>query len=417
MLPPDDPQRALLHDEVHARPSPLIRLPARVTLVAVLNTEVDRQAEAAHLRALPGAPQIDDRAVAAGFVRVKWPEASLRWERHGEFSRYTVVQAPDAPPLPQAWLAALPGRTIAAVQLWIEAHDLSDPHAALACARKHFAPQTTLVASLIGRGHSLAATDFHLGADGFEKIVVLAPEGTTATRLGRVTQRLLELEVYRMMALRGLPAAKALMPMLAESEAALASVTAALEARSRSEGALLDDLIHVATRVERATAVHQYRVDATAAYHAIVRQRVAELRELPIPGTQTIGEFMQRRLSPAMATVAATGQRLAALATRTERVSALLRTRVDIATESQNQQLLAKLQHGQALQLKLQTMVEGLSIAAISYYVVSLLLYVAKAAKAAGWPVNPELAAGVAIPLVMAAVWWATRRIHARLHV
>ena len=50
------------------------------------------------------------------------------------------------------------------------------------------------------------------------------------------------------------------------------------------------------------------------AYDTLVGQRIAELREQPIAGTQTIGEFMQRRLSPAMATVAATAQRLASLA-------------------------------------------------------------------------------------------------------
>jgi uncharacterized membrane-anchored protein len=125
---------------------------------------------------------------------------------------------------------------------------------------------------------------------------------------------------------------------------------------------------------------------------------------------------MQRRLDPAIATVAASAMRLASMSLRVERASALLRTRVDIATESQNQQLLAKLTRGQELQLRLQGTVEGLSIAAISYYVVSLLLYGAKAAKAAGVPVNPEIAVGALIPLVLWAVWRTTRRIHARLH-
>ena len=125
---------------------------------------------------------------------------------------------------------------------------------------------------------------------------------------------------------------------------------------------------------------------------------------------------MLRRLSPAMGTVQATAQRLASLSQRIERASALLRTRVDIATESQNQMLLAKLTKGQELQLRLQTTVEGLSIAAIAYYVVSLILYVGKAGKAAGLPVNPEMLAGALIPLVLLGVWWGTRQIHKKLH-
>ncbi len=124
---------------------------------------------------------------------------------------------------------------------------------------------------------------------------------------------------------------------------------------------------------------------------------------------------MQRRLSPAIATVAATSQRLASLSLRIERAGALLRTRVDIVREAQNQELLAKLTRGQALQLRLQGTVEGLSIAAISYYVVSLLLYASKAAKAAGIALNPEVATGALIPLVIWAVWRATRRVHREL--
>ena len=167
--------------------------------------------------------------------------------------------------------------------------------------------------------------------------------------------------------------------------------------------------------MERATAETQYRFAATQAYAGIVEQRIAELRETAIPGTQMLGEFMQRRLSPAIATVAATAQRLGSLSMRIERAGALLRTRVDIATEEQNRQLLAKLTRGQELQLRLQSTVEGLSIAAIAYYVVSLVLYGGKAAKAAGLPINAELLAGASIPLVLWGVAVMTRRIHARL--
>jgi uncharacterized membrane-anchored protein len=218
------------------------------------------------------------------------------------------------------------------------------------------------------------------------------------------------------MALRGLPVAKQLGPMLAQSESALADITARLEGKQEADQDLLDTLVALAARVERATALHMYRFSATRAYAALVNQRLTELRELAVPGSQTLGEFMQRRLSPAMATVAATEQRLAALSQRVERAGALLRTRVDIAAETQNQQLLAGLSRGQALQLRLQGTVEGLSIAAISYYVVSLLLYAAKAAKAAGLPIHPEITAGVAIPLVLWGVARLTRRVREKMH-
>ena len=234
--------------------------------------------------------------------------------------------------------------------------DMADAQAVLATARRWFG-DTAVVASRMGAGggggghaadgHSCAVTDFALRDDGFERLLVVAAAGTSDSRAGRIAQRLLEIETYRLMALRGLPVAKALAPMLAAAEADLAGITARLDATQVSEQQLLHELIALAATVERATAEHMYRFSATQAYDTLVRQRITELRELAIPGAQTIGEFMQRRLSPAMATVAANAQRLASLSQRIERAGALLRTRVDIATEAQNQQLLAKLTRGQ----------------------------------------------------------------------
>jgi uncharacterized membrane-anchored protein len=209
--------------------------------------------------------------------------------------------------------------------------------------------------------------------------------------------------------------AKGLGATLAHAEGALSGITARLESKAASDQELLDDLVALAAQVERAIADHSYRFSATQAYYTLVGQRIAELREKVVPGTQTIGEFMQRRLSPAMATVAATSQRLVTLSERVSRTSALLRTRVDIATEQQNQQLLEKLTRGQEMQLRLQTTVEGLSIAAISYYVVSLSYYGAKALKSSGLPINPDIAAGALMPVVLWGVWRMTRRIHAAL--
>lgn len=428
-LPPDDAQRELLHNEVHARPPARIRLPAMVVYVAVLNAGVSREDECRHLQRLPGQQALQPERLQNNFLRLRFAEHTLKWERHTEFTRYSIVQALPVQALlgasePEllsalvvdaAWLAAIPGRVIAAIKLVMVHGDLSDAQAALDQGRQWIG-ERSIVASLMGGGHSCAVTDFRLRDSGFERMLVIAPPGTSDTRAGRISQRLLELETYRLMALRGLPVAKALAPVLAAAEAQLSDITHRLEGKDTSDQALLDQLVALASTIERATAEHAYRFSATQAYAALVEERITELREKPIPGTQTIGEFMRRRLTPAIATVAATAQRLDSLARRVERSSGLLRTRVDIATESQNQQLLEKLTRGQEMQLRLQSTVEGLSIAAISYYVVSLLLYAGKSAKALGLPVNPEMAAGALIPLVLWATWRTTRRIHAKLH-
>ncbi|MDD5030232.1 MAG: DUF3422 domain-containing protein [Rhodoferax sp.] len=449
-LPADDALRAVLHNEVHARPTARIRLPALITFVAVLNANVTRAQESDHLSRLPGQEQLNPESLADNFLSLRLAGATVKWERHSEFSRYSVVQPlseqallgasePDllaGLALPLHWLCQIPGQTVAAIQLAMVHAPLDDASALMTQANRWLG-SGTLVASLMGTspapvlpandapdrhgylhpiGHSWALTQFRLRADGFERMLVIAPQGTSQTRAGRIAARLLELETYRLMALRGLPVAKELGPMLTQSEQALASITAQLENKSASDQQLLDKLVSLAAGVESATAQHSYRFSATKAYDALVHQRIRELRERAIPGTQTIGEFMQRRLSPAMSLVTATAQRLASLSQRVARTSDLLRTRVDIATEVQNQQLLEKLTRGQETQLRLQSTVEGLSIAAISYYVISLLLYLGKALKATGLPINPELAAGALVPVVLWGVWRTTQKIHAKLH-
>lgn len=428
-LPADDALREVLHNEVHARPPARIRLPALVVYVAVLNEGVSREQEWQHLRQLPGQQDLTQAQLSGNFLRLRFADHTLKWERHTEFTRYSIVQA--LPPqllesgdeaelmralvVDTAWLASIPGRTVAAITMAMVHGDVDDPAAMRAMAAPWFEGRET-VASLLGIRRSCAMTDFRLRDSGFERLLVISPPNTSELRAGRTSQRLLELETYRLMALRGLPVAKDISAMLTESELQLAEITAHMESTETSDQELLTQLISLAASVERATARHMYRFSATRAYHGLVEQRIEQLRETAIPGTQMVGEFLLKRLSPAMATVQATAQRLASLSQRIERASALLRTRVDIATESQNQMLLEKLTRGQELQLRLQSTVEGLSIAAISYYVISLVLYGGKAAKAAGLPINPEMLAGAMIPLVLAAIWWGTRQIHKKLH-
>jgi len=428
-LPPDDAQRQALHNEVHARPTARIHLPALVVYVAVLNEGVSREQECEHLRLLSGLSSLSLERLSGNFLRLRFDGFTVKWERHTEFTRYSIVQ-----PLPETallgasdpdllsalvveaeWLRAIPGRTIAATLLGMVPGDLDQPALTLEKATRWLGGPPGMASMLGENGHSLAVSNFLLRPDGFERMLVVAPSSISATRAGRVSQRLLELETYRLMALRGLPVTKQLGPMLAQSEGELADIMASLENKASADQTLLDTLVSLAARVERATAEHVYRFAATRAYDGLVTQRISELRESAVSGSQTIGEFMKRRLSPAMATVVATAQRLTSLSERVARTSALLRTRVDIATAVQNQQLLEKLTRGQQLQLRLQATVEGLSIAAISYYVISLILYGGKALKAAGVPLNPEIAAGAMVPVVLWASWTAIRRIHKNL--
>ena len=431
-LPADETQRMVLHNEIHSRPSATFKLPSLVVYVAVLNAAVSSQEEWAHLKLLPGHQDLDANRMKGNFLQLHCPDYKVIWERHTEFTRYTIVQAlpehagwgSQHPELSaqvatgQGWLTSIPGKTITAIHLVILNEGMDDEEEFFKA--KNWLGEGTLIGSKMGRtadarSHSHLLTNLRIGADGFERILVLASPQTSESRSGRIAQRLLELETYRIMSLLSLPVAKKLSGKLLQTEVQLVDITHRLEKKTDSDEALLDHLAGLSAEVESITAENSYRFSAARAYDAIVRERISELREQPLPGIPTVGEFMQRRLAPALATVNATSDRLAALAQRLARATALLRTRVEIATEAYNQELLEKLTKGQALQLRLQSTVEGLSIAAISYYVVSLALYLGKALKAAGLNINPEMLAGFSTPVVLFVSWKLIQRIHRSL--
>ncbi|HQU03065.1 MAG TPA: DUF3422 family protein, partial [Acetobacteraceae bacterium] len=104
------------------------------------------------------------------------------------------------------------------------------------------------------------------------------------------------------------------------------------------------------------------------------------------------------------------------LSLRVTRATQLLSTRVEITREHQEMAVLTSMNQRADLQLRLQQTVEGLSVAAITYYITGLIGYVARGAQATGLPVRPHLVMGASIPLVVLLVALAIRRIHRRVH-
>ncbi len=419
-LPPDHADRHVLAAEVHARPYEALETPERVTYVAVLMEAEAREAERTHLVALfagagVAAPPADATHFTAtiGTVRVKW-------ERHTEFSSYTIFAplqgtdpfaAPAAGLLPAGWLARIPGLTIVAAHAALVRSTPETPDTAWIAT--HFGGNA-VVGAEIGDGAAYAFTDFRTHDDGYARFLVL-DRSLTPRQAGRMLQRLFEIDAYRMMALLALPVARREGPHMTIIERSLAALTDQMARETGADEGLLAAVTGLAADVERALSATQFRFGASRAYYDLVRSRIAELRERRIAGIQTIDEFMTRRLTPAMSTCTSVSQRLRDLSERVSRASGLLSTRVEIAREQQNQVLLASMDRRARLQLRLQQTVEGLSVAAVTYYGVGLVGYAAKALKSAGTPIDPEIAMGFAIPVIAVLVAMAVRRARHKL--
>ena len=416
------PLRAAVLGEVHARPFTPIESPRRVLQFAFDTSAERAEADRAALvdfctrRGLL-APKPHDKQ-----HHVAFGSTALRWEQHSEFTTYTWELpaerlAPGGAPFhpaasalagPMALLPQ-PGPALVALDL----HLLSDGLESLAPERLF--DRAGIAAFETGDGAALVATDFKSDPAGFVRILVV-DRGLGPERAGALVQRVIEAETYRTLALLGLPEAQRLAPSVGRIEKRLAELT---EEMQRAEGLtanhrLLDELTALAAELEAGGAASLFRFGASRAYNEIVQLRLHTIGERPIATYPTWSAFLARRMAPAMRTCATVEERQANLSTKLARAANLLRTRVDVELEQQNRNLLQSMNERTRLQLRLQATVEGLSVAAISYYVIGLLGYVVKAAHDAGEPVNPSYIIAGLVPVVVLVIWWVVRRIRRR---
>ncbi|MFL9925006.1 DUF3422 domain-containing protein [Herbaspirillum lusitanum] len=434
------PQRVALAAEVHSRPFLRLHAPETLTHLAVyvreagngINHGKDQHVLLSALCTHFGvsAPDQEAKHFYHDFGRFR-----LKWECHTEFATYTFAQEhqsalPTAQafaqvPLahvPQEWLLSLQGKIMVAAHVVLE-HGADDT-AQTAQDMEAIFEGKLMTSSKVLQGGEIW-TDFVIQSDGFSRFVVRDID-LRDLQGGRLVQRILEIETYRMMALLGLPHAQQAGPTMNQIEGDLAALTAAMVTADQSfkgtpeehaeDERILRKITGLAARIEKMSLENSYRFSASQAYFRLVQARIEELRETRIEGVPTIGEFMDRRLAPAMNTCQALAQRQAALAERIAHTNDLLRTRIGIVQEQQNRQILQSMNARAAQQLKLQQAVEGLSVAAISYYMVGLFGYLGKAAKAAGVPINPEIATGIVVPVFAAVVWLGLRRLHKGMH-
>ena len=261
------------------------------------------------------------------------------------------------------------------------------------------------------------ATDFQADPAGFVRILVI-DRGLGVERAGALVQRVIELETYRTLALLGLPEAQRLAPTIQRTERRLAEIT---DEMRRSSGLsdnhrLLDELTGLAAGLEAGAAASLFRFGASRAYDEIVHLRLQTIGERKVGGLPTWSSFLARRMAPAMRTCITTEERQASLSQKLARAANLLRTRVDVELEQQNRDLLTSMNERTRLQLRLQATVEGLSVAAISYYVVGLIAYVAKGAAEAGLRLEPTYVTAASVPVVVLVIWWVVRHVR-RKHI
>ncbi|MEI4469951.1 DUF3422 family protein [Frigidibacter sp. MR17.24] len=422
----DHPLRYPLVNELHARPFPVLSAPCEAVYLAIKEpvdaANRDRARDMAHLvdlihrhggsRPEPGATHY-----STGLGRHE-----LKWESHTEFVTYSAFSQGLSPRafdpaqaeiFPADWLAAAPGGRLAAVLIRVEL--MPETETELHAKFDDWFVGESLAVSRVSGGDAVIAGDFRLDPAGQMRFAVFVRPDTGPRRIGRIVQRLCEVETYRAMSMLGLWRARELNGALNGIEPRLAGLVTAMAEDGRPAEDRLHDLLAIAAELEAEATRHAFRFGATGAYEAIVLQRLEVMREERYDGRQSFSEFFQRRYDPAMRTVKSAERRLQQLVERATRAGDLLRTRVDVERQGQNQRVLESMDRRSDLQLRLQHTVEGLSVVAISYYAFSLVNYVAYPF-AEAWHLPKSVTAAILVPVVVLAVWAGLRRIRKGMH-
>ncbi|RYH10454.1 DUF3422 family protein [Tropicimonas sp. IMCC6043] len=423
----DHPRRYETANELHARPFPSLTVPSHALFLALKVPKDaaarDRDRDRAHLISMLdrfGAPHPKPGATHwFGEIGLH----KLKWECHTEFTTYTLFidgleKRPFDPAeyelLPQDWLAEAPGMRMTSALIRIETLSEGEDAPMTEKISDWFVAES-IAASWVLEEAAIVSGDFRIDTSGHIRMAVFVRPGTSNRRIGRIVQRLTEIEIYKTMSLLGLPRARELSERMGEIDGRLTHLMGDLTGERRPSEEALDQLLAISAELETLLATSAFRLSATAAYEAILHDRIRVLREARFGERQTFEEFMSRRYDPAMRTIRSTEARLKAMADRAARAGDLLRTRVDVERQAQNQRLLASMDRRADLALRLQETVEGLSVVAISYYAVSLAGY-------AVYPVleplgvSKGLALSLLTPVVVLLVFLMVRQIRKRMH-
>ncbi len=417
------PLRETLYNELHIRPFHALESPQQITHLSASCAKPEELERAYNLlRELCNRYGVNSPQADAVAFHQNFGDFTINWERHIEFYSLTIMQpAPHKGEpfqytaiglLPDDWLRQLPGQIIAAFHILIDNQQLD--YEADSLTRDFEGHQVILSSAYAGKGEIYTA--FKLHGDGYGRIII-CDKGMRPLQIGRLTRRLIDMETYRLLSLLSLPIAKRIAPQLLDMDKQLAdilTVVAMLDTTS-GERQLLEKLTTIEAQLETYRAETTHRFSATRAYHQLVKDRLERINEEKIDEHLSIGEFVNRRLNPALRTCESVQKWMEDLSKRIERASDLMRTRVNLNLQEQNRSQLTAMNRRSKLQFRLQETVEGLSIAAISYYSIGLLSYLFKGLPLKQWGLNYNILLASSIPVVLLTIWTITRRIKHRL--
>ncbi|MEN0086931.1 MAG: DUF3422 domain-containing protein [Pseudomonadota bacterium] len=407
-----------LLNETHARTATGVGAPCLVSHLVFLSDEDSHQGDREAVRRFAQMPGHKIIELEGNHAQIETPRGLLKWARHTEFSSYSLFEeAPEegaeertvADTISMGWPIDGAGKLLLALRVHV---DGGDEMRWWRDWEKRPTNEPSGCLSRINGGRAIVRTNFMPGADGFSHIYIKDLSGNDRVR-GRVIQRIVDIETYRILSLLALLAIKDIGPRLATFDQDIAAIARDLSSDGPSDDEdLLGRITGIAADVEELALSSQFRLNASRAYADIVESRMADLREEKVDGYQRFTSFIKRRLQPAVRTMESILERQRQVSARVARISDLLRARVDVALEKQNTSLLASMDERVTQQLKLQKTVEGLSVIAISYYLIGIVVvYFLKPISDLMDVPQMKLLTIAAVPLILLLVWTIIKKV------
>jgi uncharacterized membrane-anchored protein len=406
------PQYRELHAELLARPFPVVSGQVVVSHRAILFSEDESTAHRAAVAALADHEKVVANSEENGCRILRLGAAELRIELHAEFTTFTVFAPQTGLPfsesamdqLPQGWLDGIPGRVIAAVEIASELVSAGDAGTAKTMERVlDFFGQERIVGGWVVERVASVWSHFRPDERGATRFLVQIHR-LTSGRYGRLLQRLVEIETYRMAAMLSLPLAREILPEIQTLETRHIRLVKRIGEIGEDDGvAQLDDLAGLLLATEALKLRSGSRFSLTENYAKIVTSRIRELREEPVPGYQTIGEFFDRRLVESMRNFKSTEAELESLSDSLQATTQLLRTAVEVHRE--NPLIPATDQAPRTSPPKWQRHLDVILAVLLTYCLANLLKLVVEGIRVIGIPLNSALVTTLALPFLGYAVW------------
>jgi len=209
----DHPLRYELANELHARPFPTLEAPCTAVFMAIKAphdaAKRDRAADLAHLTALLDRYGAAHPQPGATHFSGQIGKHMLKWESHTEMVTYTIFtdavserpfDPTDFEVFPADWLAAAPGQRITSALIRVVPWESRET--TRANIEHWFVSESVAVARVLDDA-AVVAGDFRIDPAGHLRFSLHVAPTTGKRRIGRVVQRLCEIETYKAMSMLG----------------------------------------------------------------------------------------------------------------------------------------------------------------------------------------------------------------------